>query len=137
MKYSKQEVEEARETLLRVLKPGDKVYTILRNVSRSGMSRDISLVVFDGDRKYTLDWSVARILDYPLSKGEGVKVGGCGMDMGFHVVYSLSSVLFKDFRCIGDGCQSNDHFNGDFDRSKENIGRKHSDGGYALSQEWL
>lgn len=29
-------------------------------------------------------------------KNEGVKVNGCGMDMAFHTVYSLSSVLFRD-----------------------------------------
>lgn len=29
-------------------------------------------------------------------KNEGVKVDGCGMDMAFHTVYSLSSVLFRD-----------------------------------------
>ena len=25
-----------------------------------------------------------------------VGVGGCGMDMGFHLVYTLASVLYKD-----------------------------------------
>ena len=30
------------------------------------------------------------------SKREGVKVGGAGMDMGFHLVYNLAAVLFDD-----------------------------------------
>ena len=27
---------------------------------------------------------------------DGLVVKGCGMDMGFHVVYTLSSLLFRD-----------------------------------------
>jgi hypothetical protein len=26
----------------------------------------------------------------------GIRVGGCGMDMGFHLVYTLSRALFDD-----------------------------------------
>jgi hypothetical protein len=41
------------------------------------------------------------------------------MDMGFHVVYNLSSALYRGgFGCIGDKpvrCPSNDHSNGDRD----------------------
>jgi len=45
-KYSKEEVEKARTRLLELLKPGDKVFCILRHVSRSGMMRLISPVIF-------------------------------------------------------------------------------------------
>lgn len=44
-------------------------------------------------------------------------MNGCGMDMGFHLVYSLSRVLFSPkqggFECLGIGhyCPSNDHSN--------------------------
>jgi len=38
-----------------------------------------------------------------------LRVGGCGMDMGFHIVYSLSLALYGSA----------------------------NDGGYTLSQEWL
>jgi hypothetical protein len=140
MQYSKQEVEEARKTLLNVLKPGDLVYTVLRHVSSSGMIRDISLVVFDGERKYTLDWSVARVLGLPLSKNDGVKVGGCGMDMGLHLVYGLGSVLFRStdgWECIGDNCPYNEHFN-DSKTYPRQKGLKHTgDSGYTLRQEWI
>ncbi len=68
------------------------------------------------------------------NKRECLSVGGCGMDMGFHVVYNLSCALFRDkFQCIGEGCPSNDHHNGDRNRKPH----LHSDGGYALRQEWL
>jgi len=103
-KYSKEEVEKARTRLLELLKPGDKVYCILRHVSRSGMMRLISPVVFSkGDAFYKggeaihLDNPVAAVLGWPSKgTGEGIRVDGCGMDMGFHLVYSLSYALFND-----------------------------------------
>jgi hypothetical protein len=43
-KMNKKEIEqaEAKAALLKILKPGDTVNTILRHVSRSGMMRHIS-----------------------------------------------------------------------------------------------
>lgn len=53
MKVSKQEREEAVAQLRKMLKPGDTVHTILRHVSKSGMSRRIDLVkVGRKDRRY-------------------------------------------------------------------------------------
>ena len=44
MAKKEKERDEARERLLEMLRPGDTVHTILRHVSRSGMSRSISPV---------------------------------------------------------------------------------------------
>ena len=136
--------EEARESLLEWIKPGDTLYTILRHVSRSGMSRRIGVVkpyiredTGELDMLF-LDYAVATLTENRLSptgkKGEGICVDGCGMDMGFHLIYSLSYALWPDgFECIGSGCPSNDHSNGDRDYSPHT----HRDGGYALKQRWL
>lgn len=71
------------------------VYTILRHVSRSGMMRHISLVVNTKSEGLTdITWHVAKILRYPITNGPALKVGGCGMDMGFSVVYNLSAALY-------------------------------------------
>lgn len=114
------EAAEAVERMREWVKPGDTLYTILRHVSRSGMSRSISVVTIDhadGGRIYDLDYNVARALGEPIDRDRGgVKVSGCGMDMGFHLVYSLSHALFPDgFGCVGESCPSNDHSNGDRD----------------------
>jgi hypothetical protein len=136
MKHTKQEVEEARGRLLELLKPGDTVYTVLRHVSRSGMSRVISLyVIVDGEPRW-LDGYASRVMGTTLDRDrEGLKIGGCGMDMGFALVYDLSYCLWpKGVPCTGEHCLSNDHSNGDRDYT---VGKVHQDGGYALRQRWM
>jgi hypothetical protein len=79
------------------IKPGVKVYTIMRNVSSSGMSRDISLVIGDGNDIADITYYAAQALGDKLIESKGhraIRVRGAGMDMGFHLVYNLSSVLF-------------------------------------------
>jgi len=145
--------------MVKWIKPGDTVWTIVRHVSRSGMSRDISaFVIVDGE---PLDVSgyIGRVLNWPRNPHTGaVKVSGCGMDMGFHLVYSLSATLFPNgFGCTGDKCPSADHSNGDrnrqphcsgYDKNGKPNGKTcnvegcngahwHKNGGYALRQRWL
>lgn len=79
------------------VKPGVKVYTILRHVSSSGMSRDISLVIGDGNDIADITYYAAHALGDKLIESKGhraIRQNGCGMDMGFNLVYNLSSVLF-------------------------------------------
>ncbi len=87
---------------LRELFAGDaypKIHTITRHVSSSGMTRDISLIYVKNGAIYNLTYSAALALGWPLSEKSGnraIKVSGCGMDMGFHLVYTLSRVLYRD-----------------------------------------
>lgn len=77
---------------------GSTIYTVLRSVSRSGMSRVISVVALTPDGPRFLSYQTAAVLGIPCTdKGEaGVKVRGCGMDMGFHVAYELSKAIYTD-----------------------------------------
>ena len=131
-RYTPMPKEEARARLLEVLKPGDTVYCILRHVSRSGMMRRISVVVFKDNEPHFLDASAADLLGIGgVQGGDGVRVGGCGMDMGFHLVYKLSAALWPNgFDCIGSKCRSSDHSNGV-------KAKHHTNSGYALKQSWL
>lgn len=97
---SKERVQrEAIRKLRAILKPGNTVYTILRHVSKSGMSRRISLVTFKNNQPYFLDYWASKALDWRLHHDkEGIVTTGCGMDMGFHLVYTLSRVIFKGAR---------------------------------------
>lgn len=133
--------QEAIDRLKQWIKPGDVIHTQLKSVSRSGMSRVIQVIKIDCDpeRKEPdvlyLGYNVALAVEMKYDRErEGVKVGGCGMDMGFHLVYELSHALFKDgFNCVGEGCPANDHTNGDRDYTPH----RHSDPGYALKQRWI
>lgn len=98
MTKKQRERDEARARLLEMLKPGDTVHTVLRHVSRSGMSRSISAIIYDEEgNNYNIDYLVSSLLGRPVDiKRGGVKIGGCGMDMGFALVYSLSTRLWPD-----------------------------------------
>jgi len=127
-------MQEARETLRNLCPPGTTVYTVLRHVARSGMSRRIDLyVIQDGEPRW-LSGLYKNADGIRHGKFDAITVQGCGMDMGFHLVYNLSRMLYGNtFPCIGEECPSNDHSNGDRDRTPH----AHSDGGYALRQRWM
>lgn len=133
-KQSEAERQQAIADLRGMIKPGDTVFTILRHVSRSGMSRSISVLINGEGAPRDITWFVAKALVEKMDDRDGIKVGGCGMDMGYHLVYGLSRNLFPAFECIGERCPSNDHSNGDRDYTP---GHRHSDGGYALRHRWL
>ena len=102
---------EAIERLRKWLRPGDTIYCILRHVSRSGMLRVIDLVKVgeDGDI-VRIGYDAAIVLGWPYDRRRGgVRVSGAGMDMGFHLVYSLSHAL----------------------------GQTDGEGGYSLRHRWL
>lgn len=100
MKISKSDRDEAIARLREALPEGSTVYCVLRSVSRSGMSREISFHGIEIDKyegKPELTWLsgyVSNATGYRRGKREGLHVSGCGMDMGFAVVYDLSRVLY-------------------------------------------
>jgi len=118
MNYSQTEVQNQIDWLKDILKPGDTVYTILRHTSQSGMTRYIGLVVIRDGHPLHPNYAANVLLGKSYKhKYDGVKMTGCGMDMGFELVYNLGRILypagFKD-------------------------GNSHQpDGGYAFRHEWL
>ena len=125
---------EAVERLHKILAPGDTVHTILRHVSRSGLMRHVSVIKVGSDGPNDISWLVGRVLGEKRAEDGGVKISGAGMDMGFELVYCLSSALWpQGFECAGERCDSNDHTNGDRNR----VPHHHGDGGYALRQKWM
>lgn len=147
-KAEKQEQAEAIAKLREWLKPGDKVHTILRNVSRSGMQREIGIVIIKNGTTMHPNYLVAKALNMRTGKRDGVIIGGCGMDMGFEIVYNLGRTLFPE----GFGVRSEggirpltkqqaaflvaDGKTSFFGRNGDKSGWD-NDGGYALRQEWL
>ncbi|AWI10332.1 hypothetical protein [Ereboglobus luteus] len=88
---------EAVESLKKSLKRGATVYTILRHVSASGMSRCLDIYTIKHDQPLRLTWSAAKVLDATYDcRREALRINGCGMDMGFAVTSNLSRKLFGD-----------------------------------------
>ena len=76
---------------------GSNVHLVIRQVSRSGMYRHISVHAIKDNKVNYLSYHVAKVLKWAYKdKTNAVGVGGCGMDMGFHMVYTLASVLYGD-----------------------------------------
>lgn len=133
-KASQAERDQAIAQLREWIKPGDTVYTILDHVSASGMSRAIRVVLLHCKDGKAIDlhpnYSIGKALGLRHWKRNGhtqdaLIVGGCGMDMGFHLVYSLGRVLFPEgFKVEGRG------------RNGDTSGWD-KDGGYALNHRWL
>lgn len=97
---TKTEKQEARDFILSLLdteKP--RLYTVLRHVSKSGMTRDISVMAVTNDgQTYNISYHAGILLGWSVRDALGsraVRVSGCGMDMGFHLVYTLSHYLFN------------------------------------------
>ena len=86
------------DTLRRWIPKGATIYTVLRAVSRSGMRREIGLLIIppDDPKPLHMHHHAARALGLSIGKCDGVLVEGVGMDMGFDLVYRLSCQLFGD-----------------------------------------
>lgn len=100
----------------------------------------------------TEHYHIALALDWKYDKDrEGVKVSGCGMDMGFSVAYNLDRALFPDgFGVEGElplghkirpatkeeeakAVEKGATFRG----RNGDVSGWDNDGGYALKQRWL
>lgn len=101
VKISKADKVEAVEHLRELFDglPKKTAYTVTRKVSASGMTRRISVFVVDSDGDLRdISYYVGAVLGWSITDVMGhrtVRVDGCGMDMGFHLVYSLSYALYR------------------------------------------
>lgn len=114
--------EQTARDLRKLIKAGQTVYTNCEEVSRSGMSRRISLYIVIKGEIVNITRRVSIITNFGLSSRGGLIVGGCGMDMGFHAVYTLGRCLWPKGTRKAHGTRN---------------GAPDKDGGYALKHSWL
>lgn len=134
-KKQQQEKQEAIDRLREWMKPGDTVYTTLKHVSRSGMMRVIDMHIIRDNKPVWIAYLVSKAMGIRLDeKKDALRVRGCGMDMGFHLVHYLGYALYPNgYNCIGEDCPSNDHYN----YRKSEVPAHHESGGYAFKHQWL
>lgn len=114
--------EYARSELRKLITPGQTVYCTLRSVSSSGMSRRISLHIIVNGALRCIDNRTADATGTKHSDKGGLIMGGCGMDMGFALVYNLGCALWP---------------NGTPEPHGKRNGEPDTNGGYALRSEWV
>ena len=89
--------DEVIEYLKSSLKDGDIIYTNVQHVSQSGMTRDIKIIKINENRPLNFNYYVSKALGYRI-KNNGIRISGCGMDMGFALIYDLSRTLDIDLK---------------------------------------
>lgn len=92
--------EEAQREAVTTLKgwglaDGTTVYAKATKVSRSGMFRRVKLFITKNGEIVDVSYWAAKALEWSFKDGYdgGIGVSGCGMDMLFHTVYSLSYAM--------------------------------------------
>jgi hypothetical protein len=119
----KLEIKTAKREIRKYVRPHTVVYTVLRRVNLFGTARWMDVFVMHRNRPLRLTYYVATLLDYQQSaKDCSMYVKGCGMDMGWHVVYSLGCALWPKGTRKPHG---------------ERNGVPDSYGGYAFKHLWL
>lgn len=84
--------EQAKKQLLELLKPDDTLLIFQSKVSKSGMSRSVTVLTSD---LFNITYHIAKVLDWRYTNDHLI-ISGCGMDMHFYLAYTLASVLFPD-----------------------------------------
>lgn len=106
------------------------LYTTCHHVSNSGMLRHLSVFFIGKDRKpVCLNWHIEQLGLYKRGKynqnnADALRVSGCGMDMGFSVVYNLGSSLkeLANYKIVV---------------GRNGNKKPETDTGYLLNQRWL
>lgn len=104
-KHTREELAWAQSQLEAFCPKGRTVYTVLKSVSRSGMCRRLEVLVPYTEQPGTgeaprpelanLTGYVGILLGRPVND-TGLRMDGCGMDMGFALVHDLAQRLYGD-----------------------------------------
>ena len=121
--YKAARTEYLRSHLQQVVESANRrVYTMIRHVASSGMSRRLSVFVVEDGKIREITGLVAELVGYKRHSDGTLTVGGCGFDAGFDVVYNLGATIWPNGTPQPHGTRN---------------GVPDSAGGYALKHERL
>ena len=110
------------------IRPGATIFCKLEHVSRSGMFRRISFYTIKKGELLRLNYPISILTGYKMDRSaEGLRVSGCGMDMGFVVVYNLGRRMFPKGGSLKHSPRA---------RQERERGRE-TNGGYLLRHHWI
>lgn len=104
-----QKQQEAIKQLKEYIKPSTKLIIFITKVSSSGMNRHMQVYITNGKNKSLsrFTYLIADACDM-TSNDDGIRVGGCGMDMAFwladHITYSLGYKGNKNLKGNSGSC---------------------------------
>lgn len=129
MKTKSEDYLNSEKYLKKLFARDQRIYTSIKRVAPSGMSRHISVYVARKNQIIDITWHVGHITGYSRNRDTGgLVVGGCGMDMGFHLIYSLSRCLYpKGYKLPKSQKWGRNGDTSGYDK----------DGGYKLKQQWI
>jgi len=94
------EVARSADVVRKYLPEGSRVRGVVVSVSRSGMSRRIRFYAGSAGDTHDLTYEFAKLTGWSLDD-RGLLVQGCGMDMVFHTVYTVSRTVYGNGYAIG------------------------------------
>lgn len=120
---------ESSRYLKKLFKNDRNVYTCIRKVSSSGMTRHIKVFIARKNQIIDITWHVGNVTKDRINRDTwALVVSGCGMDMGFDLIYRLSRILYpKGFKLPKDQPWGRNGDTSGYDK----------DGGYRLKQSWI
>lgn len=91
----------------------NEIIATIKRVSTSGMSRNIAFGFITEKRLFNFTYHISVIKEITMNDNHSIRVGGCGMDMIFHTLYSLNGnivSLLKTYGLLKDNEYSNYNF---------------------------
>ena len=88
----------AEEGLRRLAPEGGQLYAVMRHVSRSGLTRHVSIIGFSKEgMPYQLSGYISEYLGMTMTMPDGypaLEVSGCGFDAADHILRWLGGKLY-------------------------------------------
>ena len=86
------------------LQKDNVIVASVKHVSSSGMSRDIGFAMITSQgHLFNMTYCMSLLAECKLNDNHSIRIGGCGMDMIFHALYSFNGnviSLLKDYNLI-------------------------------------
>ena len=85
--------------LMQEINTDQTIFSIIRHVSQSGMTRHIAFFYINNNAPYWITYDIHKMLGYKMNKyHDALVVGGCGMDMAWSVVNNLEGKINEDYK---------------------------------------
>lgn len=79
----------------------NEIIASIKNISSSGMSRNIAFGFITEKRLFNFTYHISVIKEISMNDNNSIRVGGCGMDMIFATLYGLNGNIASLLKTYG------------------------------------